>query len=961
MESIPIITLNCFPLPVSEPELWLSVLGPVRARRNGAEVDLGSPQQRLVLAALLLARGRVVGHDLLLDAVWGDRRPRTALSTLRTYVSRLRAALGAGAIVSAGHGYALDSATSDLAAMERLAQEGRYGEALALWQGEPLAGLEGAYAQAQRAHLAERRLTLLERRICEDVEQGRHAEAVAELTPLCAEHPTRERLAGLLMLALYRSGRQAEAIGVFTDTRELLAGELGLDPSADLVRLHQRIITADPELGTGPQDDRTPSTPVPRQLPADTADFTGRQAHIEQVTRTLLAADGSALVVAAVAGAGGMGKTALAVHVAHGLAGAYPDGRLFMDLQGAGPRPLAPEAVLGAFLRALGVDAASLPDDPGERAALYRSTLAERRVLVVLDNAASTAQVRPLLPGAAGCAVLVTSRARLTGLSGAHHVDLEVMPPDEAMELLVKVVGEPRVAAEREAAYDLMRACGHLPLAIRIVASRLAARPGWSLARMRDRMADERRRLAELRVDDLAVEATFALGYDQLDEAHASAFRLLAAPNGPDLPVAVAAAVLDMDEAEAEELCEALVNVSLLESPAPGRYRHHDLLKIFARCRLDEESRGVAMDRMLGYFLTNMAEIFGMMYPGAPLLDTVRVTGKSPAFADLEAGLEWGTAEEYGMLCCLNQIAETPGSALYDAVSLIDMMTDVFDFESDTTGYERVVGRIIEAAAARGDLAAEVYARRKRGEILHARRAIEAAVEEGMAVRVAGRAGGLALHHAYAVNLLAMIAHERREYDEAAAMYHESIEVWRSLGHRSEEAVVLGNLALVLSEAGSHTEAVEVAETAVGISRELGEGRPHPQIVYQFGVALGAAGRHEDALDRFEECLAEFRRLKQHTWVGLALRRIAEIHLRAGLPDSAVERAEEALALLSEVAQVWARGRVLALLGRALIELGRAARGRACLAEALELLERQRLPDADDVRALLAELPPPGG
>ncbi|MEV0623929.1 BTAD domain-containing putative transcriptional regulator [Nonomuraea sp. NPDC050404] len=934
-------------------DLRFSVLGPVRAHRDGVEVDIGSPQQRLVLAALLLAGGRVVGHEQLLDAVWGADPPRTAISILRTYVSRLRAALGADVIVSVGNGYALPAGTCDAALLEELARAGRYGEALALCQGEPLAGLDGAYAQAQRAHLAERRLVLLERRIEEDVEDGRHAEVVAELTLLCAAHPTRERLAGLLMRALYRSGRQAEALGVFTDTRELLAEELGIDPSPDLAELYQRIIKADPGLGSKTEE-QSAATPVPRQLPADMTDFAGREPDIEQVTRALRAAGSSALVIAAVAGAGGMGKTTLAVRVAHRIAAGYPDGQLFVDLQGAGPRPLPPEAVLGAFLRALGVDVIS--ESLSERAALYRSALADRRVLVLLDNAASVAQVRPLLPGAAGCAVLVTSRARLTGLSGARHLDLQAMRPDEATALLVKVVGEARVAAEREAARDLMRDCGYLPLAIRIVASRLAARPGWSLARMRDRVADERRRLAELRVDDLAVEATFTLGYDQLDEAHASAFRLLAVPNAPDLSSSVAAAVLNMDEADAEALCEALVNVSMMDSPAPGRYRHHDLLKIFAWSRLVEEdgeqARRAVLDRLLGCHLTGIGAIFRMLYPGDPLADSVS-SGSWPSFLELDAALEWGEAEEQGALSCLQQVAETPGGRLYDAVWLLDMMSQVFDFESDTTGYERAAQSLIAAAAERGDLAAEVYARRKHAEILYGRKASRAALDEVRAVRELDPVGVFQANQAYAVNVSAMVAHDERSWDEAITRYNEVIRIWRAHGHPAYEAVVLGNLALVLGEAGRGEAAVPVAELALGLTTELRGGRPNPQVVYQLAVALSAAGRHEEALSRFEEGRAEFRRIKQFTWEGMTLRRMAETCFAIGRPERAVDHAEEALAILAEVDQAWARGKVLTVLGRALGQLGRRDRARACLAEAVAMLGRPDLPDTDDVRALL--------
>lgn len=944
--------------PLSHTGLRFCLLGPVRAWRGTAEVDVGSPQQRLVLAVLLVARGRAVSHDQLLDAVWGEDHPRTAISILRTYVSRLRAVLGGDAVVSVGNGYALVAGTTDLADVEELSRQGRYAEALALWQGEPLAGLAGDYAEVQRTHLSERRLTLLERRIGEDIEMGRHAEVVPELTVLCAEHPTREQLAGLLMLALYRSGRRAEAIGVFTDTRKLLDDELGIDPSVELADLHYKILTGDPGLEGRPPEypvALAPGTRVPRQLPADVTDFTGREPDVEQVAQALRDCSSSALAIAAVAGAGGMGKTVLAVHVAHRLAPSYPDGQLFVDLQGIAQRPVDPESVLGAFLRALGVDAASIPDGLEERSALYRSVLADRRVLVLLDNAASAVQIRPLLPGAAGCAVLVTSRARLSGLSGARHLDLRAMPPDEALAMLVTIVGRPRVDAEPGAARDLLWSCGYLPLAIRIVASRLAARPSWSLARMRDRMADERRRLDELSVDGLAVEATFALGYDQLDQAHAAAFRLLAVPNMPDMSAGAAAALLDLPEAEAENLCEALVNLHMMESPAPGRYRHHNLLKIFARSRPErEEIRRAALDRLLGFYLAGMTRIFRLEYPEDPRLAEIRPSHSGPSFTGLDAGLEWGVAEEPYMLCCIHQVATTPGTALHDAVVLIDLMSDVLDFESNTTAYEKVAQHLVEAAVARGDLVAESYARRKRAEILYAGKAAEAAAEEARTVRDLDSHGQVLVNQAHAANILAMLAHDRRSYDEAVATYEEAIGIWRTLGNRSYETVVLGNLAVVLSEAGRGAEALEAAREAAALSRELRGGEPSPLIVYQLGVALAASGRHDEALARFRACCAEFRRLKQHTWVGLTLRRMAQTYLNAGRPERAVDHAEEALAILADTEPAWIRGKVLTVLGRAFGELGRSSRARACLTEALAILTRQDLPDADDVRAMLA-------
>ncbi|MEU8381877.1 BTAD domain-containing putative transcriptional regulator [Streptosporangium sp. NPDC048865] len=936
-------------------KLRFSVLGPVRVWRDDDEVEIGSPQQRLVLAVLLLAEGRVVGHDHLLDAIWGEERPRTAMSTLRTYISRLRSALGAETITSIGSGYALSGGICDLVTMEELSREGRYGEALGLWRGEPLAGLEGGYAEGQRVRLRERRLAVQERRLAREVEEGRHTEVIAELTTLRGEHPDRERLSGLLMLALYRSGRQAEAIGVFTDTRELLAEELGIDPSPELADLYQRIITADPALN----QKKVPSPAarqVPRQLPADTADFTGRESEVDEMVDALRSGNASALVISAVSGAGGMGKTTLAVHVAHRLAPDYPDGQLFVNLGGWGPHPLSPETVLARFLRSLGAEVPADTEELGERAALYRSTLADRRALVVLDNAANAAQVRPLLPGAAGCAVLVTSRAKMVGLSGVRQVDLGVLPHDEAMALMGKVVGEARVAAEREAAADLIGACGYLPLAIRIVASRLAARPAWSVARMRDRMADERRRLAELRVDDLAVEATFALGYDQLDAAHASAFRLLAVPDAADFSLGSAAAVLGLDEAEAEEVCEALVDVSMLESPSPGHYRYHDLLKIFARSRLEDENvRLEALARLLGYYIAGMTAAYRLAYPGirVPGSDySDRPAGPEPSFADEEAAVAWAEDEEQGVISGVHQIAQTRCSVLLDAVRLLDMASDVLETDAAPERYERAVGAIIEAAVARGERHAEAHARCLRGKFWAGRWHLEAAIEDGTAARDLSLAEGDLSLYAESLNLMAMAVSNRGSKTEAIAMYAEAIDIWRKLGDPSNEITGLGNLSLALAAVGRTDEAVQAVELAVDTLSALGGGAD-PDLTYQSAVVLRDAGRPEEALSRLVLSRTIYRRLKQRVGEGKTLLRMAETHLVMGQLDSAVDCAEESLALMSDGVNEWVQGKALAALGQAFCRLGQPGRAGACLTEALEIFVRRNLPEADQVRDLM--------
>jgi DNA-binding SARP family transcriptional activator len=593
------------------PQLRFSVLGPVSIRRDDGEVlPSGSPQQRALLAALLLRNGRTATAPELIDAIWGEDAPTQALAVTRTYASRLRKILGMNVLHSESGGYVLRVPVDavDLGIARRLAAEAekllaagdvrearaRMNEALGLWDGEALTAVPGPFADSQRARLEEWRLQLLEARLDVDLEIGAHAEAVSELTALTDAYPLRERLRELLMLALYRSGRQAEALAVYADTRRLLADELGVDPRPELAELQRRILAADVTLATSglrpPRAAPISAAYRPAQLPAKEPYFAGRVTAVHETVRRLTPAeDDTATPVVAVSGMAGAGKTAFALEVGHAVRPCFPDGQLYAHLDRPREGTADVHDVLGDFLQALGVPRSELPDRWQARAALYRSALDGRRILVVLDNVRDAAQVRPLLPGTAGCAALVTSRGRMVDLAGAHLVDLDVMSPEEAVQFFTGVVGAERVADEREAVLDVVAACGFLPLAIRIAASRLAARRTWTVQVLAARLADERRRLEELRAGDLAVKSAFELGYGQLDPAGARAFRLLALADGPDIPLAAAAAVLDLPEHYAEDLLEGLVDASLLESVAPQWYRYHDLLRLFARACCERE------------------------------------------------------------------------------------------------------------------------------------------------------------------------------------------------------------------------------------------------------------------------------------------------------------------------------------------------------------------------------------
>ncbi|MEU3506511.1 BTAD domain-containing putative transcriptional regulator [Streptomyces longwoodensis] len=967
--------------PVSAAAPRFGVLGPVRAWRGEEPLPTGSPQQRALLAALLLREGRTATAAELIDALWGEEPPQQALAAVRTYASRLRKVLDAGVLVSESGGYAirgLPDGALDLARAHRLAAEaekaraagepGRAREALnralELWDGEPLAGVPGPYARAQRVRLEEWRLGLLESRLDLDLEQGCHAEAVSELTALTAAHPLRERLRELLMLALYRSGRQGEALAVYADTRRLLAEELGVDPRPDLRDLQERILRADPALSeAAPAADPGGLRVRPAQLPATVPDFTGRSAFVKELGEVLAAAsgdEGSVMAVSALAGIGGVGKTTLAVHVAHQARSAFPDGQLYVDLQGAGQRSAEPETVLGAFLRALGTADSAIPDSLQERAALYRSLLDGRRVLVLLDNAKDAAQVRPLLPGTAGCAALVTSRVRMLDLAGAHLVDLDVMSPDEALALFTRIVGEERVASEREAALDVVAACGFLPLAIRIAASRLAARRTWTVSVLAEKLADERRRLDELQAGDLAVKATFELGYGQLEPAQARAFRLLGLADGPDVSLAAAAAVLDLPLPDTEDLLESLVDTSLLESAAPGRYRFHDLVRLYARACAERDEwppteRESALSRLLDFYLATAAGVFALERPGDRLVDHLEPT-RHPglAFTDRQRALDWLYSEANCLLSCARQALT--GGRLRRGVDLLWAAKDLSESGANSKQYESAALAARDAAAAAGDRRAEGRARTALTNVhLVAGRYDDAEDEACRAVALAGSVGDLIPLY-WASNDRGIIALIQGRNEDAEGHLLSAIEGSRADGNLPLEASALCNLSRVHLALGRTSEAIALAQQGIDLYDRLGLTLRLANARYALGLALTEAGRTADALTELTGALEMFRTDRQRLWEGTTHFRIAQAHFAGHQPAKAAQHAEQALAI-GCIGGDRMRANVLTALGRSLEALGQADRARACWREALALYEQVGAAEADGVRGLLAPAP----
>ncbi|MFF2656378.1 BTAD domain-containing putative transcriptional regulator [Kitasatospora sp. NPDC058032] len=978
--------------------LRFEVLGPVRGLRDGVELALGSPQQQGLLLALLFRAGRQVSGAQLIDDLWGEDPPASAHGVIRTYVHRLRRVLGPDALTSLGGGYLLvadpegldtERCEARLARARTLRAEGRHAEAAAvlraaleLWRGEPMSGVPGPYVRRQRREWEERRLAVLESCLEAEGEGGRSAESVAELTALSEEHPLRERLVELLMLALYRSGRQADALEVYRAADRRLRTELGVAPGPGLRELHGRILAADGTLAA-PAAPAAPASSVssvssatsasaappvaagppaaflrPDQLPAAVADFTGRTAEVEAVRAALR--EPGRVPVAAVAGMGGVGKTALALHVAHGLADEFPDGRLYLDLHGADGRPTRPEEALAVFLRSFGVPGESIPADPAERAARYRSLLAGRRVLVLLDNARDAEQVRPLIPGGAGCAVLVTSRTRIGALPNARFTELPVLPAEEAVTLLTRVVGAGRVAAEAPAARELIRLCGQLPLAVRILAARLACRPGWSVARLVEQLGGERYRLDALRSGDLAVDSSFRFGFDLLDAEQARAFRLLAIPEVPDLSAAEVAAVLDRPEPAAEALAESLVDCSMLEVAAsPDRYRYHDLLRAFAQ-RVDrfcpggprdqtevDGERAAALARLVGHHHAGVAAA-----PGSPAARSApRTVGDYVAVGALVRQCAELPDRSPGVAPGLDRLAELLLGVCLSA-----------DSGRATRPLGHAANALLRAALEEGDRTAEARARLVLGRLLAEVGSASSALAELL------RARDLCTAHALPQPLLALTHGslaacfvQLGRPDEAVAGFSAAVAVWQRIGDRRALAAELLELAGAFARQGRFGAAGRVVDQSLLIGHDLADHELEARARDSLGSIAHDLGRHDQAVAHRRAALA-LTDPDDHRRTGRILLRLAESLRAAGRGPEAAEAAERAVDALTLDGDHRGRGLALAALGDALADHppGDPERARACWAEAHGILAPIGSPEAERLAPLLGAGHPAG-
>jgi DNA-binding SARP family transcriptional activator len=611
----------------------IRILGPIEVRSGGNGRPLPGGHSRTVLATLALHFGEPVGRDRLIEATWEGRPPASAATQVQSMISGLRRLLPGDCIETVGDGYMLrsDRAVVDLVRFQSAVADARaaahhgdglrasrhFRDGLDCWRGDAFFGINSAYLAAHAARLDQLRSAVLEEWAGLELSLGRPGQVIDELSEQLAADPLRESTCSLLMCALYQTGRQAEALAAFRSIRAALIETLGVEPGPGLQELHRRMLAADPELLPSPSpanapvtgDRRLPAGVPLAQVPPDVADFTGRESVVKELADLLCAprpAASGAPIACLLTGAPGVGKTALAIHVAHLVRECFPDGLLYVDMHATSERPVTTAQVMTRILRDLGIRAEDIPADEDERIALYRSAVAYRRVLIVLDDARDGSHVRTLLPASGTSAVLVTSRNRGFSLPALTRQHLGVLDRAEAMLLFDRIVGAGRVPAEPAAAEDILAACGYLPLALRIAACRLASRPQWTVETLAGRLGEAAHRLDELTIDGQETRSAFEVSYHALADDQARAFRMLAVSAIGEITRTAAAALLDLEETTVDRLAEALVDANLLELVEPHRYRYHDLARLFARekAALVESAaeRAQALDRLLALY-----------------------------------------------------------------------------------------------------------------------------------------------------------------------------------------------------------------------------------------------------------------------------------------------------------------------------------------------------------------------
>ncbi|WP_049565798.1 AfsR/SARP family transcriptional regulator [Nonomuraea sp. SBT364] len=912
--------------------LEISFLGPWQVLAAEEPVRFAGRRRIGVLARLALNAGQSVHAERLLTDIWGDSSAATAAKQLHIVISKLRETLGPHTseeiiqTVSGSYRLALDPGHIDAHRFARLIRRARtahaqghaatadahFRTALTLWRGEPLAGLAYPWAGIEATRLREEHRAALEDHADLRLAAGDHQALAADLAAHVRAHPLRERPAAQLMLALHRSGRPAEALAVYQDTRRIMVAELGIEPRAELRRLHQAILVKDPvlDLTTPAQQVGLGRPYVPAELPADTAAFTARATEIGRLRTALESTGGPAVTM--IEGPGGIGKSALAVHVAHDMAARFTDGVLYVNLRGAtdGLRPLTPIEALGQLLRSLGLDGSAVPATVDEASARYRSLTSARNVLIILDNALDTRQVRPLIPTGARCAVVITSRQSLTSLDGASRLNLPTLAPSDSAALLARIAGPGRVHAEPEAAGRIIRLCGGLPLALRIAAARLAARPDWTLSYLADRLADATRRLDTLEYADLAVRAGIAVSHRHLSEEPngqdaAHVLSLLALLDTPTHTPAATAALAGWPEARAEAALERLHDARLLESAGRGRYRFHDLIRLYAR-ELPTAGSAAALRRALHHYLATANAATGLVHlqPEEPAYAAEQ---PGVALADAREAGEWTEAERDNLLAVARQ-ATDPGTAVALAIGL----HWPFNYRGWVTQLADVHRNAAEMAGRCGDWAGQarvesflgwIYRDQGRFEqaIDHLERAVECWDKTALPHRKMGPLNKLGVVHTVtgrldlAVENLAQaldlaekagdrygrgavlnnrvhVLYRQGRFDEAIEQARAAIVEWDGVGIRYGDGVSRATLARAFMHAGRLTEAAGTYQVALTLMREAGYRAGYAVTAWWSAHTQHALGRHAEARQDWRNCfesLLESRLLTQEDVDGL--------------------------------------------------------------------------------------------
>ncbi|MEU6712447.1 BTAD domain-containing putative transcriptional regulator [Nonomuraea sp. NPDC046802] len=936
----------------------IRILGPVEVRRDGTTVPLGGSKHRALLALLVLNLNCVVSVERLISALWGDDVPATVTNQIQQAVSKLRRALGkdatgASPLVYRSPGYVLrwDEAASDLAVFERFAERGRaaladgrpsdaareFGAALDLWRGPALGDTTGSLILGQRPRLEERRLGVLQDRIDAELALGRHAELVGMLTALVAEHPLREPFRERLMLALYRSGRQAEALDEYQRLYHLLDEELGIQPCPSVQQLHRQILTSAPDLDARPASSSPPMPRpgpsdepiVPRHLPAGTRDFIGREEQVKLLDGLLPDGDSQAppaVVISPVSGAAGIGKTALAVHWAHRVADRFPDGQLYVNLRGFDPsgHGLTPAEALRRCFDALEVSPQRIPVDVDAQAGLFRSLLAGKRMLVLLDNARDEEQVRPLLPASPGCFALITSRNHLSGLvttEAARPINLGLLTDGEARELLARRLGHDRVVAEPQAVDTIISRCARLPLALAVMAARAAAQPDFPLRALAEQLRDAKTALDAFAGTDPATDlrAVFSLSYTRLSADAALLFRLLGLHPGPDVSVAAAASLAGIPVAQVRPLLATLTAAQLLIEHRPGRFTFHDLLRAYAGELVHEHETAAeshaALRRVLDHYVHTGHRAAMLINPmRREITLDERVQGITIAdLTDNQQAETWFSDERSVLFAAidLSVTARLDTAAWQIAWSLENFLDRQAQWD-DFAGTQSVA---LAAAQRLGDGSRQLLSHLALGCAscslgrladvhTHAVRALELATD------LADTTG-----QAEALHTFGWLHTERGDVDQAIHYMRRSHDMYRAADQPYGQAETLNGLGWLYIELGECDQAVRLCRQALALFQEIGD--PHGQ-----GEAWGGLGYAHFHLGRHEEAIACYR---------------------------------EALALLRIGRDLGTEAETLVHLGDAHAALRADEPARQAWQDALTIFDALGHPDADQVRAKLRE------